>query len=682
MSSHALTLPEPTSPVRSGWIPGTSAIRFGGDYNPEQWSRETWLEDIRLMREAGVNLVSVGIFSWVLLEPREGEYDFTFLDDLLDLLSGAGIDVDLGTPTAAPPAWFWRAYPHACPVTRDGVTLAFGSRGIVSPSSPEYRRAAAAVAGQLAQRYADHPTVVMWHIHNEYGAPVAESYDDASVANFRDWLKCRYTSIDALNAAWGTTFWGQIYGSFEEIDAPRKSASVSNPAHRLDFKRFSSDALLECYRLERDAIRRHARQPITTNFMASTCRDIDYWRWAEEVDIVSNDHYLTASRLDAHVMLSMDADLTRSLAGGKPWILMEHSTSAVNWQPRNMAKRPGELARNSVAHLARGADAIMFFQFRASRFGAEKFHSAMLPHAGVHSRVWREVVGLGTHLSELDELRGSRVEASVAIVWSTESFWAQDLEWRPSVDLSHRDQIEAFYSTLWRLGVTVDFVHPSQDLSKYAAVFAPSLYLLSDDSAANLRSYVSHGGTLAVSYFSGIVDENDAVPHGPFPGQLRDVLGISIEEFQPLREGAHVTLNSGHEGTVWSDEIVLQGAEVIEAYADGPAAGLPAITRNTLGNGVAWYLSTKLDDADLEDVVRNLLKDVDLAVSPPPSGLERVIRIAEDGARYAIAINHADIDLPLGAGGTDLATGAHQEELRVAAGGIIVVRLDPKGATA
>lgn len=667
----------PESSARNGWIPGTSAIRFGGDYNPEQWDRETWLEDIELMREAGVNLVSVGIFSWALLEPREGEYDFSFLDEVLDLLAGAGIDVDLGTPTTVPPAWFWRAYPHARPVTRDGLPLGFGSRGIVSPSSPEYRRAAAAIAERLAERYAHHPAVVMWHVHNEYGAPVSDSYDEASVLNFRRWLIARYGSVDALNRAWGTTFWGQVYGSFDEIDAPRTSASVSNPAHRLDYARFSSDALLECFILERDAIRRHASQPITTNFMATSCPSVDYWRWAPEVDVVSNDHYLTASRLDAHVMLAMDADFTRSLAAGKPWLLMEHSTSAVNWQPRNVAKRPGELARNSVSHLARGADGILFFQFRASRFGAEKFHSAMLPHAGRSSRVWREVVGLGELLGGVSELRGSRVEASVAVVWSTESFWAQDLEWRPSVDVSHRERVEAFYAELWKLGVTVDFVHPSHDLSGYRAVFAPSLYLLDESSSANLRAYVEGGGTLAVSYFSGIVDVHDAVPAGPFPGRLRDVLGLSIEEFQPLREGGRVAVTGGSTGTVWTDEIVLEGAEAVEHYIDGPAAGLPAITRNALGDGAAWYASTKLDGADLGAFVDDVLTDAGLEVVPPPTGLERVVRVAADGTRFVVAINHAASDVVIDAAGTDVATGeATDGATRVPAGGVRVIRLE------
>ncbi|MBS1906472.1 MAG: beta-galactosidase [Actinobacteria bacterium] len=686
------------TPARSGWIPGTSAIRFGGDYNPEQWPREIWLEDVALMKEAGINLVSVGIFSWALLEPREGEYDFAFLDDLLGLLHENGIDVDLGTPTAAPPAWFYRTYPDARPVTRDGLPLGFGSRGIMSPSSSDYRRAATAIADRLARRYADHPAVVLWHVHNEYGAPVTESYDDASVANFRRWLQTRYGSIAALNAAWGTTFWGQIYAGFDEIDAPRQSASVTNPAHRLDFARFSSDALLECFRLERDAIRAHATQPITTNFMASTCPSVDLWRWADEVDIVSNDHYLTAARLDAHVMLAMDADLTRSLAGGKPWILMEHSTSAVNWQPRNIAKKPGELARNTVAHLARGADAVLFFQFRASRFGAEKFHSAMLPHAGRDSRTWREITALGGLLGAAEELRDSRVRAEVAIVWSWESFWAQDLEWRPSVDLSHRERIEETYRTLWESGVTVDFVHPAADLRGYRAVFAPALYLIDEEGADNLRAFVENGGTLAVGSFSGIVDENDAVPAGPHPGRLRDTLGLVIEEFLPLREGhsaevrwtasdaaAPVTeapRRAAHEdsaplsATVWADDIVLQGAHAEAIFTTGPASGGPAITRNALGAGSAWYISAAFDGADQSAIVDRVLADAGVTVTTPAEGLECVERIGDDGARWLIVLNHAEEPRELAAAGVDLATGERVTGSAVVpAGGVRILRV-------
>ena len=249
------------------WIPGTTQIRFGGDYNPEQWSRETWLEDIELMQQAGINMVSIGIFSWALLEPREGEYDFSFLDDIIGLLGAAGIHVDLGTPTASPPAWFWKKYPESHPVTRDGIRLGFGSRGMVSPSSPEYRAAASGIAGELAKRYTSNPAVVMWHIHNEYGAPISESYDDYSVAAFREWLQAKYGTLDGLNRAWGTLFWGQVYGEWDEIDVPRLSASVTNQAQRLDFQRFTSDALLACYIAERDAIRAYDQ----TRTQSATC---------------------------------------------------------------------------------------------------------------------------------------------------------------------------------------------------------------------------------------------------------------------------------------------------------------------------------------------------------------------------------------------------------------------------
>ena len=667
-----------TSP--DAW-PAVSGIAYGGDYNPEQWPRETWDEDVRLMREAGVNLVSVGIFSWGLIETSEGVFDFSWLDELLDLLHANGIAVDLGTPTASPPAWFFQKYPHARALTKHGVPMGFGSRGMASHSAGEYTKATAHLAGELARRYGGHPAVVMWHVHNEFGVPVGEDYSEASVGAFREWLRTRYGTIDALNAAWGTAFWGQHYEDWTFIGAPAAAPSAMNPAQKLDFMRFTDAQLRECYIVERDAIRAYASQPITTNFMAHQSFTTELWKWAQIVDIVANDHYLTAADPEGEIGLALAADYTRSLAGGKPWILMEHSTSAVNWQPRNVAKRPGEMARNSLSHVARGADAILFFQWRASRSGAEKFHSAMVPHAGTDSRVWREVVDLGATLGALSEVKGSQVSADVALLYDLESIWAQEFEWRPSEDLDPRERIRAYYERLWRDGLTVDLAHPSADLSRYKLVVAPASYLLSKADAANLTRYVESGGTLLVSCFSAIVDEHDAVHEGGFVAPLREALGLTVEEFLPLRENVTVTARfldgPTLSPTVWQEDIRLEGAQVVAEHTSGPGAGEPAVTRHAHGAGHGWYVGTVLSVADLRHVLDRVYADAGLAASGLPERVELVTRHGADHD-FVVAINHGDDAATLDVAGQSLLTGeALSGEWELEAGGVEVIRTAP-----
>jgi beta-galactosidase len=645
--------------MHSRW-PRLDGLAYGGEYYPEQWPEDVWSEDVALMREAGVTLVSVGIFAWGMLEPRPGEYEFGWLDRVLGLLHEAGIAVDLGTPTAAAPPWFLRRNPWARPVTRDSLPLGGGARQAHCPSSPAYAAAAANITRQLALRYGSHPAVVLWHVNNEYGAPVGECYCPTSVAAFRDWLRVRYGSIEALNEHWGAAFWSQRYGDWAEIDAPRASATVVNPAQRLDFARFSSDALLACFRRERDILRELSPGvPVTTNFMATNCKSIDYWRWAPEVDVISNDNYLIAERADNYIDLAMSADMTRSLADGGPWLLMEHSTSAVSWQPRNIAKRPGEMRRNTLSHVARGADGALFFQWRASRFGAEKHHSAMLPHGGTGTRIWREVVGLGRELAGLSALRGTRVEPDLAILWDWESWWAQDLEWRPTVDLAYPEQARAWYEATWRAGLTVDFAQPGADLSRYRLVLAPSLYLVTEQAAASLRDYVSSGGTLLVGCFSGIVDAWDRVHPGGYPGALRDVLGVTVEEWLPLRQGERATL-TWEEGTgtggadTWSEVVRLAGAKPIAWYADGPAAGGPAVTRHDLGEGRAWYVSARTDKQTTAVLLAAACEaaGIEPGTTTPvrpaagvgwPRDLE-VTRRADAENRFVVLVNHGEDD--------------------------------------
>lgn len=703
----------------AGPLPRLNRLAYGGDYNPEQWPEHVWAEDVELMRRAGVNLVSVGIFSWALLEPAEGQFEFDWLDRLLDLLHDGGIAVDLATPTAVPPAWFRRRHPPARLVDRHGTVLGGGARQSFCPSSPAYAQASARMTEQLARRYADHPALVLWHSHNEYGGVNALCYCATSAEAFRTWLRDRYGDLARLNDAWGTTFWGQRYGDWAEIEPPLAAPTAVNPTQQLDFLRFSSDAHLANFRRERDILHRLAPGvPVTTNFMIANCKTIDYWRWADEVDVVANDHYLRAEQPDNHIELAMCADLTRAVARGRPWLLMEHSTSAVNWQPRNLAKRPGELRRNSLAHLARGAESVLFFQWRAARFGAEKFHSAMLPHGGTRTRIWREVVALGADLPALEPLRGTRVEADVAVLWDWESWWALELDWRPSVDLDYRERMAAYYERLWRDRFTVDFVHPERALDDYRLVVVPSLYLTTPAAAENLRRYVAGGGTAVVSYFSGIVDADDAVHPGGFPGALRDLLGLTVEEFLPLRTGETVRLGPASgctapdgrpaqhqavpgdagtrdetpagildgsldevpagalDGEVWAELVVPHGAEPVWSYLDGPAGGGAAVTRHALGAGHAWYVSTGLTAAGLAPVLRAAYRDADLV--PPdgvPDGIELVRRTGTDGSRFLIAINHGARDAEVPASGTDLFDGTfHDGVLQVPAGGVRALR--------
>lgn len=674
-----MTIDLPVHPESAGLaepvLPHLTGIAFGGDYYPEQWPEHMWHEDVALMREAGVNFVNLGIFAWALLEPAPEAYDFGWLDRALDLLHDAGIAVGLATPTAAPPPWFFRRHPQARLVDRDGRVLGTGGRQAFCPNSLDYRQAATAMTTQLATRYAVHPAVTMWHIHNEYGGANPHCYCETSAAAFRIWLRNHYGRLDDLNEAWGTTFWGQLYGDWSEIEAPLAAPMAVNPAQQLDYLRFSSDAHLDNFVAERDIVHRLAPGvPVTTNFMISNCKWIDYRRWAAEVDVVANDHYLYADRRDSHVELAMSADLTRSVAGGRGWMLMEHSTSAVNWQPRNIAKRPGELRRNSLSHLARGAESALFFQWRASQFGGEKFHSAMLPHGGTSTRVWREVCELGAELSRLDELRGTQVVADVGLVWDWPSWWALELEWRPSVDLSYLERVGAFYDAVWRRHLTADFVDPEGDLSQYLTLLVPSLYLTTAKAAQNLSDYVRNGGTLVVSYFSGIVDQNDMVHPGGHPGAFREVLGVTVEEFLPLRSEDRVTLDNGAIGDVWAEHLVLDGAEAVRHYADGPAAGAPAVTRHRYGKGTAWYISTRLAAADLAAVLREAGLPPTTPYDEVSDEVELVRRLGAEH-EYLIAINHGDRDTALPGDGDELLTGTPVVgRFAVPAGGVRVLR--------
>jgi beta-galactosidase len=665
----------------------TRSLPLGGDYNPEQWPREVWADDVRLMREAGVTFATVGVFSWSLLEPEPGRFVTGWLDDVLDLLHANDIAVDLATATATPPAWMAQADPTVRPQLADGSRLWHGGRQAYCPSSSTYREHAVQLVELLAKRYHEHPALAMWHVNNEYACHNVPCYCDQCASAFRDWLQRRYRTVDALNTAWGTAFWSQRYTGFDQVLPPRQAPTAVNPTQLLDFRRFTSDNVLELFTAERDILHRLSPGvPVTTNFMTmSRFRHLDYFAWAPEQDVVSTDHYLVADEVDAEAELAFSADLTRGIAGGRPWILMEHSTSAVNWQRVNCAKAPGQLLRTSLNHVARGADTLGFFQWRASQAGSEKFHSALVPHAGTDTRLWREVVQLGEVCERLAEVVGTTVEADVALLWDYQAGWACDQDSHPSTLVRYGDTAHAVHRALRSLGITADVVHPDGDLSGYRVVIVPTLYSCSDAAAQRVRSAAEDGATVLVTYFSGISDLDDHIRLGGYPGAFRDLLGVWVEEFAPLLPDERVGLDDGGglwaaaEAGLWTEHLHPVGAEVVARYTDGPLPGVPALTRNRVGAGTAWYLATSLADRDLLALMSRLVDEAGVtAPVAAPAGIELVRRSGTvDGLRrsYLFAFNHSGSPAEVTVTGHDLVGDRPVDgSVWLPSGGVAVVR--------
>ncbi len=637
---------------------------YGGDYNPEQWPEEVWLEDVRLMQEAGVNLVSLGIFSWVKLEPASGEFDFAWLDRIIDLLHKNGIAVNLATPTAVPPAWMIKQHPSILPLTEDGQTLWHGSRRHYCPHSPDYHRYAQRIAKALAEHYKNHAALTMWHVDNEYACHFGECYCENSVAAFREWLKKRYQTLDQLNTAWGTAFWGQIYGDWEEIQAPRKTPAQKNPTQDLDWARFNSDSWLACFEEQKNILREITPEiPITTNFM-SFHRPIDYFKFAKSEDVVSLDNYPDPSDPNWMVQSAITYDLIRSLKKDTPWILMEQAASQVNWRQRNAVKRPGQMRLGSMQAVARGADGIMFFQWRQSKAGGEKFHSAMLPHGGTNTRTWREVKTLGNELSLIKNLLSSKVEAKVALLMDWENWWAVELDSKPSSDLKLLPNIYQFYEVLFNQHIPVDFAAPQEDLSSYDFVIAPNLYLVSDAAVENIKTYVKNGGTLLLTYFSGIVDENDQIRLGGYPAPFQDMLGLWIEEHIPYQNEMDniVKTEDGltFTNTMWAELIHLLGAQPLAIYTEDYYQGRPAFTRHNYGSGTAFYLSTELEPQGLFWIINRIIIETGLqpVVNDLPDGVEVMQRT--DGQKFWLFIlnhNNVDMEIKIEKPGIDLLSG-------------------------
>jgi len=642
-------------------------IAYGGDYNPEQWPREVWDEDVRLMKEAGVNLVTLAVFSW------------SWLDEIMDLLHANGIGVDLATPDAVPPAWLIARYPDILPVLADGSTFGFGSRQHFDVSHPAYREKSLAMAERMGERYASHPALCMWHVNNEYG-PV--SYGPHADRAFRAWLQEKYGDLENLNQAWSTDVWGQRYSDWSQVNAPAQPRTWSNPSRRLDYHRFTSDSMLAHFKEERDILRRHTPDlPIVTNFMRFY-KNNDYWAWAAEEDAAALDIYPDPREEDAHVAAALNFDLMRSLRQGQPWLVMEQATAAVSQWSVNVSKLPGKMRLGSYQAIAQGADSILFFQWRQAKGGTERFHSGMVNHAGPNTRVFREVCELGRELKGLAGITGTRSGAKVAMVFDWDCWWSLELGNSPRSDLNYPQEVLRLYRPFFDANIPLDFVDTSADLSQYSLVVLPATYLLTDQAAQNIEDYVAGGGRLVASYLSGIVDQDNTIRLGGYPGALRNVLGAWSEEMHPLAgEGEAVKLNTADGGTAsadyWTEHLHTITADVLASYSSGRLAGGPAVTRNTFGSGTATYLSARVDGTYLAELLA--AERTAAGIHPEldsPLGVQARRRTG-NGRSYLLVLNHNDAParVDVGQGGVDLLTGAAVNgSVELAANGVLVLQ--------
>lgn len=631
-------------------------LRYGGDWNPEQWPERVWREDLALMREAGVNLVSVGVFAWSWLEPAPGRYEFGWLDRVLDALHDAGIGANLATPTASPPPWFSLAHPDALPVDARGVRLTHGSRDTYCAAAPAYRRATVRIAAALAARYAAHPALAMWHVHNEYGTVC---HCDHVATAFRRWLRERYgEDLAALNAAWGTAFWSQHYSAWEQVLPPRATQYLPNPHQALDFRRFWSDELRAAFREQRDRLRTvRADVLITTNFAFGDWVPVDHRAFADDVDLVAVDAYP-----DSDAEAAFLGDLARHWAGGQSWLLVEQAPAA----------EPGRTARRSLSYVARGSVGVMFFQWRASAAGAEQFHPALVPHAGPDTGSYAQARQLGATLPRLAEVAGAPVVAEVAIAWDAESWWAVQSPHLPA-GLEYLHPLQRAHRALWRRHLAVDFADLSADLTRYRLVLVPSHYLAGDVAAEAVRRYVVAGGHLVVWFGAGVADRSGRIRLGGY-GAFRDSLGVRVTELHPLPAGAAVALSDGSDGTVWTERVEPRGAAPVLRYAAGPLSGCPAVTRYGYGAGTAWYVSTDLSDPAYDRLVDAVLAAAGVGSERLPSGVEVVRRRAGDRS-WLFAINHSGAGVEIPAEGTELVSGERVTgRVAVPAGGFAVVR--------
>ena len=652
-------------------FPKIPVLLHGGDYNPDQWlDRPDILEeDIKMMKKAGVNTATVGVFSWSALEPQEGNFQFGWLHDIMDKLYENGIYTVLATPTGARPAWMDEKYPSVLRVEKDGRRNHHSGRHNHCMSSLEYRALVEKMDTKLAQEFGSHPGLILWHISNELGG---ECYCDSCKKRFQEYLREKYhNNIEELNKQWWTSFWSRRFDSFEQIEPPYDNGEHSILGLNLDWKRFNSWNMKDYLAFERRILKKYTPQvPATANFM-KLFEQLDYVDLAKEIDIISWDGYPSWNNdyetpADTAAELSFDHAVMRSLKKDKPFMLMESTPSLVNWHSVNKLKRPGILRASSIQTIGCGSDTVQYFQWRKGRGAAEQFHGAVVDHLGRDdTRVFKEVSEVGELLKKLAPVTGSRVASKAAVLFDWSNRWAiKDMQGMAHDTKNYEKEVRKFYNIHLKKGINADIVFPLEDLSSYSLVVLPMYYAVSKEAGEWLKEYVKNGGTVVATYLTAYVNENTLAYLGGFPGAgLGEVFGLYAEELDTLypTDSNAVLMKDGNKAIVkdYCELIKLTGAEVLGTYESDFYAGMPAVTVHSYGNGKAYYIGTRMEEEDLIKFFTQIWSECGIKEKELPEGVEYLTRTAEDGSTFDFYVNYnaMPVTVQLSKDGTNLLNG-------------------------
>lgn len=625
-------------------------VLFGGDYNPDQWDEATIQKDMEFFKKAGINTLTLPVFTWAKIEPEEGRYEFEWLDKILDIIAENGFSVFLATPTSAQPAWLSKKYPEVLPVDIAGRKRTHGMRVFYCVNSEKYRERAAAVAKAMADRYKDCPALIGWHVANEYGT---YCYCENCQKKFRQWLKTRYGTLENLNEKWHTSFWGRTLTEFDEVMLPTELNDDYrfNPAVELDYMRFVTDSTIECYENEAKVLKQATPDlPVFTN-ISGYIKKLNQFAMVPRMDYAGWDNYPWPT--DERSFPALKHDIMRACKDGQSYLVMEQSPNQQNWQPYNKLKKPGEIKKLAWQGLAHGSDSSLYFQMRQSVAGQEKFHGAVISHNGRDdTRIFQEISELGAQLQKTgSRFLGGVTKSEVGIIFDWDNWWALELCSGPTQDMDYLAQVHHYYKPFYNQNIPVDILKTTADFSRYKVIVAPLLYMMKEGVAERLESFVKNGGILVATYMTGYADENDRCIFGAYPGRLKETLGIWVEETDALfpKERNRVKSVAGGGQGNWScesrflcDLIHTETAEPLAVYEKDFYKGKPAVTVNVYGQGKAYYLATQLTDDILLDFVYRICKEQDIKPVIASCGEVEIAFRENELGRTGFVINHGN----------------------------------------